>query len=324
MVRVASGDGKGSGLMGFLRKGKKSDPAREQATAEAEKPKKDSVFKPDRGPEKVADPAWPAERLRLMDRLWGLGHSLPGGDDHIVDLFRVFSPSSAMSMLQVGAGMGGDGRSLALTFGTWVTSIETSEPLVESGMKESYKHGLEKKAPVVTFTPERMKVRPNGFDVVFSRLGLHTLPDKDLTIEQMAEGVKPSGHLLLIELVPGEKADPATLEAWAATEPQRPHLVPGPRIAELIRAQDLDLRVVQDVSPDYRKMVMLGFAQMLATMKKKDLKEDKALGRALMREAEMWMRRLALMDAGVLRVVRFHALAPANKRKKKKALPVVE
>lgn len=257
-----------------------------------------------------------------MDRLWGMGHSLPGGDDYILEQFRVFSPSSAMSMLQVNAGMGGDGRSLALNFGTWVTSIEVSEPLVEVGMKESYKHGLEKKAPVISYVPERMKVRPNGFDVVFSRLGLHTLPDKERTIEQMCAGVKPTGHLLLIEFMPGDKPDRDALEHWAESEPTRPHLIPGPRLAELIRAQDMDLRVVQDVSPDYRKMVMRGFATLLSGLKKRHLKEDPQLGVALMQEAEIWMRRLALMDSGILKIVRFHAIAPANKRKKKEVVAV--
>lgn len=171
---------------------------------------------------------------------------------------------------------------------------------------------------MISFNPERMKVRPNGFDVVFSRLGLHRLEDKEKTIEQMCAGVKPTGHLLLIEFMPGERNDPAALEQWAENEPSRPYLIPGPRMAELIRAQDMDLRVVQDVSPDYRKMVMRGFATMMAGLEKKHLKEDPELGTALMREAEIWMRRLALMDSGVLKIVRFHAIAPASKRKKKR------
>lgn len=301
-----------------MRLGRKRRAKAAAPVAQAAKRPKKSLYKPERPPEKPVDPAWPPHRVRLMDRLWGMGHSLPGGDDYILEQFRVFSPTSAMSMLQVNAGMGGDGRSLALNFGTWVTSIDISEPLVESGMKESYKYGLEKKAPVISFNPERMKVRPNGFDVVFSRLGLHRLEDKEKTIEQMCAGVKPTGHLLLIEFMPGERNDPAALEQWAENEPSRPYLIPGPRMAELIRAQDMDLRVVQDVSPDYRKMVMRGFATMMAGLEKKHLKEDPELGTALMREAEIWMRRLALMDSGVLKIVRFHAIAPASKRKKKK------
>lgn len=309
--------------MGFLRRGgSKKAGAAEQAAKSAEPAKKDSVFKAPRPPSGPQDPAWPKPRVRLMDRMWGVGHVLPGGDDHVVDLFRIFSPNNSMSMLQIGAGQGGDGRALALAFGVWVTSIEQSEVLVDSGMRESYKHGLEKKAPVVSFVPERLKLRPSGFDVVFSRLGLHTLPDKDLTITQMAEGLKPGGQMLLIEFMPGEKADPRVLEGWADQEPQRPYLVSGPKMAELIRGQDLDLRVVQDVSADYRKMVMLGFAKFLGTLTRKELEEDRELGRALLKEAEMWMRRMALIDTGVLRVVRFHAIAPQTKRRKK--LPTVE
>lgn len=312
----------GSGLMGFLRRGGSKKAIAEEQAAKQAQAKKDSVFKAPRPPEGPQDPAWPKPRVRLMDRMWGVGHVLPGGDDHIVDIFRVFSPNNSMSMLQVGAGQGGDGRALALAFGVWVTCIEKSEVLVESGMKESYKHGLEKKAPVVSFVPERMKVRPNGFDVVFSRLGMHTLPDKELTMEQIAVGLKPSGQMLLIEFMPGEKADSRALESWATQEPERPHLISGPKMAELIRGHDLDLRVVQDVSADYRKMVMMGFARFLGTLTRKELEEDRALGRALLKEAEMWMRRLALIDTGVLRVVRFHAIAPATKRRKK--LPVVD
>ena len=322
MARAASDSTIARGLLGRLRRGKKERAEAEAAAARAAERPKSSLYKPDRPPEKPIDPEWPPHRVRLMDRLWGLGHSMPGGDEYILEQFRVFSPSSAMSMLQVNAGMGGDGRSLALNFGTWVTSIETSEPLVESGMKESYKHGLEKKAPVISSKPDRMKVRPNGFDVVFSRLGLHRLEDKEKTIEQMCAGVKPAGHLLMIEFMPGDKPDAGALEHWAENEPLRPHLIPGPRLAELIRGQDMDLRVVQDVSPDYRKMVMRGFATLMGGLKKKHLKEDRELGVALMREAEIWMRRLALMDSGVLKIVRFHALAPASKRKKKKLPPM--
>lgn len=126
MARAASDRKLAKGLFGRLRLGRKRRAKAAAPVAQAAKRPKKSLYKPERPPEKPVDPAWPPHRVRLMDRLWGMGHSLPGGDDYILEQFRVFSPTSAMSMLQVNAGMGGDGRSLALNFGTWVTQHRPS------------------------------------------------------------------------------------------------------------------------------------------------------------------------------------------------------
>jgi hypothetical protein len=63
---------------------------------------------------------------------------------------------------------------------------------------------------------------------------------------------------------------------------------------------------------DYRRWVMSGFMNFLSNLSKAELL---AMAQDVMREAEYWTTRVNAIDAGQLKVVRFHAIKLPEQRK---------
>ena len=87
-------------------------------------------------------------------------------------MVQIFGLDPAMSVLDLGAGLGGAVRTmcekLALD-GVWVTGFEVDEILVEAGMGLSVKYGMGEKAPVHAFDPATFAHKQASVDCVFSK-----------------------------------------------------------------------------------------------------------------------------------------------------------
>ena len=82
---------------------------------------------------------WDAKRVNISQYIWGEGYCGPGGPEHIVSMSKLLALSPKMSMMCLGAGLGGPTRTLADKFGVWVSGYEESEHLVEAGNELSIK-----------------------------------------------------------------------------------------------------------------------------------------------------------------------------------------
>ena len=67
---------------------------------------------------------WPPERIALTDRLWGEGFATPGGAEYVTDFIQLLDLSEKISLLNVGAGLGGPARVMTKEKGVWVTGLE--------------------------------------------------------------------------------------------------------------------------------------------------------------------------------------------------------
>lgn len=250
---------------------------------------------------------WSAPRVRISELIWGDGFSFPGGVDHVLKLVKPMGLTKEKSMLDLGSGLGGASRVIAKTFGTWVTGMEMSKTLAQAGMAASEKAGLAKKAPIEWFDPETVLLPARKFDAVFSRLVLLWVKEKQRLIGEMNKALKPGGHLMFLELVEGgkDKAGKA-LEAWRSGEDHAP--LPGSRdaYAAVLKGLKLDVRVAEDVTPEFRGLVLEGWARLAQSLKPGSLAPDEAA--ALAHEVELWTRRVAALESGALAAVRFYAI----------------
>jgi len=75
------------------------------------------------GLDRQGRPLWSATRLDVAEKLWGEGFVSPGSEDYLPTLVKPLGLNPAMSVLDLGAGLGGTTRLMAKQFGAWVSAI---------------------------------------------------------------------------------------------------------------------------------------------------------------------------------------------------------
>ena len=250
----------------------------------------------------------PLDALTLAQWLWGAGFHVPGGEEHVLSLVTPFALNPAMSMLYLGAGLGGGARAIATKYATYVTALEADDGLARRGMEMSTLQGMQKRAPVTVYDPKALELREHAFDCILARQSTYTLEDKERLLKPLVAALKPRGHLLLMDYVVAAKG-PA-LEAWQRQQRRPVHLWTAAQYDECLRRLGLDSRVTEDTTATFRQLILSGWAQMLNTI---DLpSQPKQHLVAIVEEAERWVRTVAALDAGGLRMYRFYALGGAG------------
>jgi cyclopropane fatty-acyl-phospholipid synthase-like methyltransferase len=262
----------------------------------------------------IARPRPPAvfsrDRCDLLDQLCGEGHLLPGGDAEIVRFAAPLGLSAASSVLLIGAGLGGPPRALALALGAWVTAYEADGAAASSATMRLHKYSKElaKRVTVERYDPHGPVFRANGFH---HAIALDPIRDGDPRefLTAVTSALKPAGQVVLIQLiadVPLDPDDPA-IAAWCRLERRPPVLPSATEITKALSALSYDVRVVEDISSRHMRLVVQGWKTVLRAMV--ETKPSAGEAAAMVSEAELWMRRVRLMHAGRLRLMRWHAIS---------------
>ncbi|MBI1775954.1 MAG: methyltransferase domain-containing protein [Proteobacteria bacterium] len=254
---------------------------------------------------------WTASRIHVVERLWGDGFHTPGGGDHILELVKPMALNETMTLLDLGCGLGGGARTIAKTFNTWVTGIEWWKELAVAGVERSTKAGMEKKAAVQFHAGDRLTLKPKSFNAIYSKEALFTVPDKANLLEVIAGALRPGGQLCFTDYVLPTNEDPSPrIVEWQDRElaGATPWSVEGYAIA--LQALGLDLRIAEDMSERHRTLIREGWDQLqIATEGIVISQETMPI---LIREAEIWARRMALLRKGELKHYRFFAIKPGS------------
>ncbi|CAH2604815.1 conserved protein of unknown function [Rhodovastum atsumiense] len=262
------------------------------------------------------EPRWTKPRIAVADSLWGDGFGLPGGEDEILRLAAPLGLSRAATLLLLGAGAGGPARVLAGTLGAWVSGHEADPALVGVAARKLSQAGADiaRRAEVAPWDPAAPALRRRGFHHALTLEALRGTPDRPVVLQallaDLAGALRPGGQLVLVELVAGERRDPADsrLAEWARSEGRSPGLVTAAGLTTALAGVGFDVRVVEDISVRHRRLAIEGWVSLL-----RGLAQDRpapARAAATVAEAEIWLQRLRLMQAGHLRLMRWHALGP--------------
>ncbi len=252
--------------------------------------------------------SWSPERLVTTDALWGDGYQFPGGESETLRLAKPLGLSAAASLLLIGAGAGGPACSVATKLGAWVSGFEADPALVAAAVERIAHRNLTKRAQIEVWDPEEPNFRPRFYHHGLALQPLHgAVPER--TLAAIAGALKPSGHLMMLEVVasaPLDSADP-TVAAWARLERRDPKSVPSEvQITRILGRLGFDVRVVEDVSQRHIHQAMMGWRGVVRAMD-----DDRPTRREAMRsiqEAELWMVRLRLFQRKALRLVRWHGI----------------
>ncbi|MEQ8356631.1 MAG: methyltransferase domain-containing protein [Kiloniellaceae bacterium] len=247
-----------------------------------------------------------SKRLEVMQQLWGTGMSGPGDEDYILKLVKPFALDPAFTVIDVGAGLGGATRLISEHFDVWLTGLEADREVADAGMELSTMAGLAKRAPIHYFDMDRYEFRENSTDCVFSKESLYLVDDKDRLLKEIIHMIKPRGQLLFTDYVVAEDADERAVFDWADGEPGKPNPWTMRDYEVALTEARLDIRIKEDITEQVNEIITGSWARFLSQLKGRTL--DKDTSAAVTDAVELWARRTKAIDAGALKICRFHAL----------------
>jgi hypothetical protein len=253
---------------------------------------------------------WTTARLALAQQLWGEGFLSPGGSAEVLRLAAPIGLNESMSLLFVGAGIGGPPQALSNEHGVWVASQE-SDPTLLPLARERLLHSralVAKRTTADAWHPNAPRFRKRGFHhaMAFDALREGT---PHAVLAALAHAIKPGGQLVMQELVADGPLDPAdpVVAAWCRLERRSAELPNEAFISETLQRLGLEVRVSEDQSTRHVGMAVQGWKVLLQALN--GARPERGSAEALVDEVEMWARRIALMHAGRIRLVRWHAMA---------------
>lgn len=253
------------------------------------------------------DKLWPAERIELVEKIWGEGFITPGGADYMVEFIQLLALDEKKSILYLGNGLGGPGRAMCKEHGVWVDGREENKELVEVGQEKSLMAGMSKKAPVDHYDPENIKLKENAFNGVVSLASFYTVADKENLYNKLADSLRVDGFLLFTDLVSAnDEAPNEKVLHWSQKEPLEPHLWSAQKTAAFLNTLLLETHITEDITPAYKKLVLRGWFDFVSTLTKAELTPDYV--ETIINECKYWVERMAALDSGGLRMYRFEAV----------------
>jgi SAM-dependent methyltransferase len=250
---------------------------------------------------------WSPERIKVAELIWGDGFTFPGGADHVLQMVKPMTLTNAKSMLDIGCGLGGATRAIAKTFGTWIVGMEASPVLAAAGMECSHRAGLAKKAPVQHFEPATVELPMKKYDAVCVRSVFGNVEDKPRLLGQIERALRPGGSVLICDFTVREQGlSSAALAAWQGAEDTPPQPCTLQDLQQNCGKLNIDLRVAEDMTAEFRNLVIQGWANLAGVLHGKKVEPGEAA--ALAKEIKLWQTRLAAIDSGDLRVARLFGL----------------
>jgi hypothetical protein len=258
-------------------------------------------------------PFWTASRLAIEEELWGTGFLTPGGGPEVLRYAAPIGLSAAATLLLVGAGAGGPPRIVATELGAWVVAHESDPDLESLAARRLHRAGaaLAKRATVAGWNPNAPHFRPRA---AHHALALEAIRDAtpEPILAAIAAGLKPHGQIVVVETVsaiPPDPADPA-IAAWFRLEGRQPRLPMPDTITRALTRLGFDVRITEDLSARHMRLALLGWRHLVRQMARERPAPERAA--AVVAQAELWTRRIRLMHAGQIRLMRWHAIGPST------------
>lgn len=269
---------------------------------------------------RLGRPAMPQAALSQADRerilgieapqyVWGPLRVGPGTPAFYEKLMTTVNPSADETLLVVGAGLGGPSRMLHDRFGARIDGLETSPAVVAQAKAVLESADLADAIRLKPFNPEGTKLPDRAYDCALMEPMLYGIQNKLELLREIDLALKPTGQLVLLDYVVGglnEHWADAWRE-WTDSERPSPKVRTSGEMKELFRKAKLKVRASNDITPIYAQMITRTWAGCLDRLEHRSKAEQQTdpVLRGVAELAEIWARRVALMEVGALKVVRY-------------------
>ena len=257
------------------------------------------------------EPPDPEELSALADQLWGEGFVLPGGAAEANRLANLLPLSPATTLLLLGADAGGAASAIASTRGAWVAAQQDDLFLAERMALRL--RPLGRRATVATWDPTEPFFRHRYHHHALALEPLRRCASARL-LPAIAAGLKPGGQLVLLELVRGAMPEgrlAASVERWAELEGRTQLPETTASVEASLSAGGFSVNVREDVGARHCAALMAAWQYRVELMRRNGMPR-RPTAVALISEAERWLLRQRLMQAGSLRLMRWHATRGAD------------
>lgn len=257
----------------------------------------------------VESPPWSLDRISIYDRLWGDGFLCPGGEEEALRFARPLGLSASSNLLLLGVGSGGPACAIAAELGVWVNGFEADPELAAAAATRASRSRFRRNIQIDTWSPTAPIFAPRRYH---HALGLEPLRgvQPERVLAAVAQALKPSGQLALVEMVADAPLDPQerNVAAWARLERRDPTCLHSQTtITRVLGRLGFDVRIVEDISERHTQQTLLGWRRIVRGMEV-DRPEPRE-ARLFVREAEVWLRRMRLFRGHGVRMVRWHAIS---------------
>ncbi len=154
----------------------------------------------------------------LLERLAGIDEFHVGGRAATAELAAQLQLSPGLSVLDIGCGLGGTARFLAVAHGCDVTGIDITAEYVETGNILNAKLGLQERISLRCASALELPFPPARFDrATMLHVGMN-IPDKAALFTQIARVLKPGGVLAVYDVMRLGDGPLTYPVPWAADE----------------------------------------------------------------------------------------------------------
>lgn len=217
------------------------------------------------------------------------------GREATLELARTAGLGAGTEVLDVGCGLGGPSRLLALEFGCSVTGVDLTQDYCSAAEVLTERLGLEDSVRYCQADALDLPFEPNTFEAVWTQHAAMNIEDKPRLYSEMVRVLRPGGLLAIYDVCAGD-AGPVHFPVPWAREPEQSHLVSQDELRTLLVGaglepfhwkdttakglawfQELDARAAGDTSHALGFHLLMGadFTEMAANMVQ-NLAEDRA------------------------------------------------
>jgi len=252
---------------------------------------------------------WTPERFQVVQKIWGEGYMEPGGPAFARRLLSPAKIDSKKTVLDISAKLGGTAMLIARDAGLYMEAWESHPGLAKKARNYINSMGLGQRIPLEVIDYDKVSLKKNKYDVIYSRERLFSVKDKKSLLGKIGPSIKPSGFFLFTDLMVNDPdANAKEIAAWSAAE--RHDVFPWTE--ELYKAVlkncGYGIWASHDFSKEYLEHIHAGWHKVVREIEVG--KFDRKFIDYLMQEGEIWLARARALENGTLQVKRIQATSP--------------
>lgn len=261
----------------------------------------------DDGPPTVK--GWSVSRQKSVVTLFGEGMTRCIPDEMKTKLTQAMGINKTMSVSELGGNMGGFARWIAETYETYVTNYDEDQVLIDAANEMTKMAGLQRNINSVHCVFDDFKPKERSANVVYSSEALFHVKDKQKCYKAIHRMLRPEGQFMMSDfMLDGMGGDAPELDSWKQGEPLMPHLLDVQETRKMMTKVGFEVSIAENITDEYCLNVQRAFADY--AQRTADGEKSGHLHNWILKEGELWMRRVNLMEAGHLKVFRIYARVP--------------